>query len=1557
MKWETHDVDFAILLFREGIKTRDVVRLLGTRPEAIYYALNLRGLSVKELRKMSPLPQEDRSRIIQEFCATKTDLGETNLEELRLMLELYGLSLEGFIAQPFKRLSESTELLEPHADFVFLLIRDGIGIRNVAKVFSATVGDVRFFLRSHGILLTELRKMPPLPQDDRSSVIQGFCAKESNLGNLRLVLDTYNIRYDDFVDHSIRTHIERGFYETTKSTQKAFTERNAEIVELRRQGKKLDDIAGQYGITRERVRQIVLRYNRTSDNPVDIGEVTKLIRQPTPEQLKQWAKIVELRQSGMSYQEIADTIGIKRNAVAQCIRTYNDSVELPWKVPVEDNRYIISDEVREGIIRERENGAIVSAITKQFGVSAITVNRVLKEVGLTRPLLSARDKEIAELALQGKSLTVIAKHLNITHAQVCRAVRRYNRVSDNPIPLTQRLTPLELQERREKILELARSGLTYQEIADVLEIEKHVVSRWILQYNSTAEHPVKIAKKNEETSDEVKSGVIQERKKGTTIAEIAKKFEISTTTVNSLLKKAGLTDPPQSLHDTLSDRDKEIAELFRQGKTLVEIAEHFGLAHTQVQHVLYRYNRISGVPIPIELFSADQQLLEKMVELARSGSTYQEIADALGAKKNKVYAWINRYNSTAEHPVKVRKEKKPAVDEGVRNGIIRERKKRTIIPVIAKQFGVSISSVNQVLKEAGLIRHQEKRAPITDEMRNGIIQEYKNGATISAITKQLGISVTTVREVLKKAGLFRPTQSLRNVLSDRDKEIAELRRQGKTLAAIAEHYDIQTSTVKFAVERYNKLSDDPVPAVLLRGAKLVERQEKVIELARSGLTCQEIADTFGLSGDYVARLINKYNRTAERPIKVRKGQELTIGNEVRDAIIRERDEGATVAAMAEQFGVSRTAVRNVLRRAELPCPDISDRDKEIAELRRQGKKLADIGKEYGLTSSQVCHAVARYNKTTDDPIPMSAPPTAQQMTERMKKIAEMGRSGMTYQQIADALGLRKRYLQGLVLEYNRTAEHPVNVLSENEVKINDEVRSGFIRERRMGKSLTAIAKQFGVSRTVVGNVLKKAGLLYPFLSDRDKEIVELSRQGKTLTEIAEHFGLTSDQVYDALQRHIRESDEHLVEQRQAEQREKMAKLARSGSTYQEIADVLGLKRSFVYKQIYEYNRTAEHPVEVRKPDRPRTSDKVRNAIIRERKKGTTIAEIVKKSGVSTGTVKTVIKKAGLTRPQEKQAPLSDEIRNEIIQERNKGMTTLAIAEQLGITNDQVRGVLKKAGLVRPQESYCNVLSDQDKEIAELRRQGKALSDIARHYGLKHSQVYGILRRFNKISDDPVPLADRVLTEKQLELQKKMVELVRSGLTRQQIADALGISIAAVYSWINRYNRTAERPLKVRREEQTKKIDNEVKEGIIRERDKGATLAAMAKQFGVSRKTVSNVLSNAGLAHSHLPDNDKEIRKKEIKNESRVDIQEEVTEIKQEEVPQCCLDNSIIDNGCSGDVATKPPVKDTADDLARKFWNKDHRAVDMLLDPKDFSSEEVVKLINEALLYAYEQFGE
>ncbi|RKX36140.1 MAG: hypothetical protein DRP71_01310 [Verrucomicrobia bacterium] len=65
---------------------------------------------------------------------------------------------------------------------------------------------------------------------------------------------------------------------------------------------------------------------------------------------------------------------------------------------------------------------------------------------------------------------------------------------------------------------------------------------------------------------------------------------------------------------------------------------------------------------------------------------------------------------------------------------------------------VAKKAVTKVAKKAG---RRRKRTTITPQLRNDIIAEIKGGATGAAVAKKFGVSVPTVQNIKKAAGLIR----------------------------------------------------------------------------------------------------------------------------------------------------------------------------------------------------------------------------------------------------------------------------------------------------------------------------------------------------------------------------------------------------------------------------------------------------------------------------------------------------------------------------------------------------------------------------------------------------------------------------------------------------------------------------------------------------------------------------------------------------------------------------------------------------------------------------------
>lgn len=101
----------------------------------------------------------------------------------------------------------------------------------------------------------------------------------------------------------------------TKLTEKEV----AEVIDLRRNGASLTSIAKKYSITGERVRQVVMKYNETASDPVDL-RTNGTGRSVDPKVTERRQKVVELRKEGKKLREIAEMLNIPQYIVVQDVR-------------------------------------------------------------------------------------------------------------------------------------------------------------------------------------------------------------------------------------------------------------------------------------------------------------------------------------------------------------------------------------------------------------------------------------------------------------------------------------------------------------------------------------------------------------------------------------------------------------------------------------------------------------------------------------------------------------------------------------------------------------------------------------------------------------------------------------------------------------------------------------------------------------------------------------------------------------------------------------------------------------------------------------------------------------------------------------------------------------------------------------------------------------------------------------------------------------------------------------------------------------------------------------
>jgi len=114
---------------------------------------------------------------------------------------------------------------------------------------------------------------------------------------------------------------------------------------------------------------------------------------------------------------------------------------------------------------------------------------------------------------------------------------------------------------------------------------------------------------------------------------------------------------------------------------------------------------------------------------------------------------------------------------------------------IAASYGVSSPVIYTRLREQG----RAKRLPrITPVQRARILDLYRSGMSGKAVARKLEIARSTVRKVVREAGVKRPTHvelAATHARSEVVQEIARRRRAGESVRALAEEYGIPRSTL------------------------------------------------------------------------------------------------------------------------------------------------------------------------------------------------------------------------------------------------------------------------------------------------------------------------------------------------------------------------------------------------------------------------------------------------------------------------------------------------------------------------------------------------------------------------------------------------------------------------------------------------------------------------------------------------------------------------------------------------------------------------------------------
>ncbi|MDR2704818.1 MAG: hypothetical protein LBC02_03475 [Planctomycetaceae bacterium] len=171
----------------------------------------------------------------------------------------------------------------------------------------------------------------------------------------------------------------------------------------------------------------------------------------------------------------------------------------------------------------------------------------------------------------------------------------------------------------------------------------------------------------------------------------------------------------------------------------------------------------------------------------------------------------------------------------------------------------------------------------------------------------------------------------------------------------------------------------------------------------------------------------------------------------------------------EQSVLKRREAREVVRNARLA---------EIAEARRSGLSLKAVGAKFNVSNEWVRQSVLQYNKTAKNPVPFfrSPSPPLAEITERRRKVADLRRSGLSYQEISEKLNVPKDRIKNdvkVLCERDPTIE-PIPPFSVVKRKIDEKAKKEIIKARKAGQTYKQIAQRYDVTAGRIFHICQHA---------------------------------------------------------------------------------------------------------------------------------------------------------------------------------------------------------------------------------------------------------------------------------------------------------------------------------------------------------------------------------------------------------------------------------------------------------------------------------------------------
>jgi transposase-like protein/Mor family transcriptional regulator len=399
---------------------------------------------------------------------------------------------------------------------------------------------------------------------------------------------------------------------TRDKCKKITDEQKLLIIEDYKSGSTLQSIANNYNCDQSYISRILKNNNvstRTRGNKNMFTDEQKLL-------------IIEDYNSGMSQKDVAEKYNCCQTRIFKILKENNVSTR------TRGNKNMFTDEQKLLIIEDYKSGMSQTDVAKKYGISHITIFKILKENNVSTRTRGNKNMFTNEQKLliiedynSGMSQKDVAEKYNCCQTTIFKILKENNvSTRDKYKKIT--------DEQKLLIIEDYKLGINQCTIAEKYGISQSTIFKILIENNVSTK-----TRKNKLT-DEQKLLIIEDYKSGMTQKDVAEKYGISQSIVSRILIENNV-----STNKFTDEQKLLIIEDYKSGMLQKDIVEKYRISQSMVSRILkenkIEKNKITDSIKLLIIISYKSGMLQKDIakKYGISQSMVSKILTANGIKK------------------------------------------------------------------------------------------------------------------------------------------------------------------------------------------------------------------------------------------------------------------------------------------------------------------------------------------------------------------------------------------------------------------------------------------------------------------------------------------------------------------------------------------------------------------------------------------------------------------------------------------------------------------------------------------------------------------------------------------------------------------------------------------------------------------------------------------------------------------------------------------------------------------------------------------------------------